>query len=149
MPVWIQWVTFSLAIISLLMSSYALKLNHDRTSIIKRKEKERLEKRKKAKFSIERTKQMGSKRLQDIFVLTNEGESEARNVNVTLFNKDRDNGETKECKVLMDRVPELILSGQAVKVLMAIHGGTAGPWEVVIKWDDDFEDNREHRVILN
>ncbi len=145
-----QWVSFALSLVGSISGIYALFLNHQRTTITKRKEKERLEAKKKAKFSIERTKEIGSKRMQDKFVLSNIGEAEARNVKVIFYNYDRHgDGSRRQIKILMDTIPSTINSGHTVKALMMIAGNTAPPWDIVITWDDDFQSEHKIETTLN
>ncbi|MDE4086185.1 hypothetical protein PO902_14150 [Planococcus maritimus] len=141
MPIWVQWVSFLIAIVGASSGLYALFLNHQRTTIVVRAEKERLEKKNKAKFSISRIKAQGSKRLQDKFVLQNVGEAEARNIKVDFFNTNRlGDGSKRKISLLMEDVPSRMNAGQTNEFLMGIHGGTAPPWEIVITWDDDFKE---------
>jgi hypothetical protein len=150
LPTWIQWVSFALSVVGSISGIYALILNHQRTTITKRKEKERLEAKKKAKFSIERTKEMGSKRMQDKFILRNIGEAEARNVKVEFYNYDRmGDGSKRQVNLLMDEIPSTINAGHTIKALMIIAGNTAPPWEVVISWDDDFKEGNVIEITLN
>ncbi|MEG8975385.1 hypothetical protein U8Y98_01565 [Priestia megaterium] len=150
MPTWVQWISFVLSVVGSASGIYALILNHQRTTITKRKEKERLDSKKKAKFSIDRTKEMGSKRMQDKFVLSNTGEAEARNVKVEFYNYDRrGDGSKKQVNALMDAIPTTINSGHTVKALMMIAAHTAPPWDVVITWEDDFQNENKLETTLN
>ncbi|MCQ6277318.1 hypothetical protein JMM81_20810 [Bacillus sp. V3B] len=150
MPTWVQWISFGLAIVGSMTGIWALVLNHQRTTIAKRKEKERLESKKKAKFSVDRIKEMGSKSMQDKFILQNVGEAEARNVQVEFYNYDRKgDGSKRKVNLLMDNVPSKINAGQTVKTLMMIAGSTAPPFEIVITWDDDFQDGNQFETTLN
>lgn len=150
MPTWVQWVSFGMAAVGSIFGVWAFILNFQRTTIIKRKENERLEAKKKAKFSVDRTKEMGSKRMQDKFILQNVGESEARNVVVEFYNYDRrGDGSKRKINVLMDNVPLIINAGQTVKSLMMIAGNTAPPYEIVISWDDDFKNGNQIELTMN
>lgn len=150
MPTWVQWVSFSLAVIGSLSGLWALVLNHQRTSILKRKEKERLEAKKKAKFHIDRTKEMGSRRGQDKFIITNVGEAEVKNVNVEFYNYDRfGDGSKKKTNVLMNKIPSNIISGQSIKENMLLSKDSSPPWELVIHWDDDFKEGNSVEITLN
>lgn len=149
MPTWVQWVSFGLACIGSIFGVWAFILNYQRTAIIKRNEKERLEKKKKAKFSIDRIKEMGSKQMQDKFVISNIGEADARNVEVKFLNTDRGSTEKKEVNPLNENVPSKIVAGQTVKVLMSIYMGNTPPYDVIITWDDDFEAGNKIEFILN
>jgi len=150
MPIWVQWISFALAVIGSISGIWALVLNQQRTTITKRKEKERLESKKKAKLSVERTKEMGSKRMQDKFILRNIGEAEARNVKVEFYNYDRrGDGSKKQINILLDEIPSTINAGHTVKTLMMIAGNTAPPYEIVITWDDDFKNGNVIETTLN
>lgn len=150
MPTWVQWVSFGMAAVGSIFGVWAFILNYQRTTIVKRREKERLESRKKARFSVDRMKEMGTKNMQDKFVLKNIGESEARNVEVEFFNYER-RGEKLRQKInpLMDDIPEKINSDQMIKALMIITGSTAPPFEIIITWDDDFSDGNKIDLIIN
>ncbi|MEK4406673.1 hypothetical protein MKZ26_20115 [Sporosarcina sp. FSL K6-6792] len=150
MPTWIQWVSFGLAIVGSITGIWALVLNHQRTTILRRKEKERLESKKKAKFQVDRTKEMGSKRMQDKFIIRNIGEAEARNVIIEFYNYDRfGDGSKIKSNVLSDKIPSTILAGHTIKSLMIIAGNSSPPWEIVISWDDDFKEGNVIETTLN
>jgi hypothetical protein len=143
-----QWVSFVLSLVGSASGIYALILNHQRTTITKRKEKERLEAKKKAKFSVDRTQEMGSKRIQNIFSLQNIGEAEARNVKVKFYNYDRD-GNKQEINPLANSLPSKINSGQTVKTLLVLFVDMAPPFEIVVTWDDDFQNENKLETTLN
>lgn len=150
MPTWVQWISFGMAAIGSIFGVWAFILNYQRTTIVKRKENERLEGKKKAKFSVDRSKEMGSKRMQDKFILENVGEAEARNVQVEFYNYDRrGDGSKRKINLLMDNVPPKINAGQTVKTLMMIHMDTAPPYEIAISWDDDFKSGNKIETTLN
>lgn len=149
LPTWIQWVSFALSVVGSISGIWALVLNHQRTAITKRKEKERLEAKKKAKFSIERTKEMGSKRLQDYFIIRNNGEAEARNVKLEFYNNDREGNKRQIDPLGGEKVPSTIIAGHKVKILMLIHMDNSPPYEVVITWDDDFKSGNVIETTLN
>ncbi|MFE4522008.1 hypothetical protein ACFRCQ_07595 [Cytobacillus firmus] len=149
MPTWVQWVSFGLALLGSITGIWALVLNQQRTTIMKRKEKERLEAKKKAKFTVDRTKEMGSKKLQDKFVLQNIGEAEARNVEIEFYNYDRDGNKHLIDPLAGGKIPSKINAGQTVKTLMAIYMGTAPPYEIVITWDDDYKNGNKLETTLN
>ncbi|WEA43815.1 hypothetical protein [Priestia aryabhattai] len=148
MPTWVQWVSFALSIVGSISGIYALVLNHQRTTITKRKETERLEAKKKAKFSVDRTKEMGSTKMQHIFLLQNIGEAEARNVKVEFYNYDRD-GNKQEINPLADSIPSRINSGQTVKTLLLLFVDMAPPFEIVVTWEDDFQNENKLETTLN
>jgi hypothetical protein len=148
LPIWMQWVSFVLSLVGSASGIYALILNHQRTTITKRKEKERLEAKKKAKFSVDRTQEMGSKRIQNIFSLQNIGEAEARNVKVKFYNYDRD-GNKQEINPLANSLPSKINSGQTVKTLLVLFVDMAPPFEIVVTWDDDFQNENKLETTLN
>jgi hypothetical protein len=150
MPTYIQWISFGLAVVGSITGLWALILNQQRTAILRRKEKERLEAKKKAKLKVYRTKEMGSKRMQDKFIVHNIGEAEARNVNVEFYNYDRfDDGSKRKTNVLMDKIPSTIPAGYEIKALMIIAGNSSPPWEIVISWDDDFREENTVETTLN
>jgi|SRR5690625_205320 len=148
MPIWVQWVSFALAIVGSISGVYALILNHQRTSITKRKEKERLEAKKKANFIVERTKQMGSRRLQDHFLLHNNGQAEARNVKVEFYNYDREGKRKKADPLGGDPVPSKINPQQTVNMLMILDAYNIPPFEIIITWDDDFKSGNKIETTL-
>ncbi len=139
-----------MAAIGSIFGVWAFILNFQRTAILKRKEKERLESKKKAKFSVDRTKEMGSNGMQDKFILQNIGEAEAKNVEVEFYNYDRKgDGSKRKLNLLMYNVPSKINAGQTTKTVMSITGVFAPPYEIVITWDDDFEVGNKIEYILN
>ncbi len=143
-----QWVSFVLSLVGSASGIYALVLNHQRTTITKRKEKERLEAKKKAKFSVDRTQEPGSKRMKDIFLLQNIGEAEARNVKVEFYKWDRE-GNKQEIKPLPESVPSKINSNQTVRNLMLLYADVALPFEIVVTWEDDFQNENKLETTLN
>ena len=149
MPLWVQWVSFALAIIGSASGLFALYLNHERTTIARRKENERLEAKKKAVFTVNRTKQVGSKRMQDRFLLNNNGQAEARNIEVHFYNYDW-NKDRREINPLGgEKVPSKINPGHTINMQMVIYKGTAPPYEIVITWDDDFQSGNRLETTLN
>ncbi|WP_225230575.1 hypothetical protein [Cytobacillus stercorigallinarum] len=150
LPVWTQWISLGLAILGSITGIWALVLNQQRTTITKRIEKERLEAKKKASFQVERTKQMGSKQMQDRLLLHNIGQAEARELKVEFYNYDRFNkGEKRKINPLIDRIPSKINAGQTVNILLSIAGNTAPPYEIIITWDDDFKKGNKLETTLN
>lgn len=150
LPIWVQWVTFALSVVGSISGIYALILNHQRTVITRRNESERLQAKKQANFKVDRTKEQGSKRLQDKFILENVGQAEARNVKVEFYNYDRKgDGSKRKIQPLGDKVPTRINAGQRSKLLMMIAGNTTLPYEIVITWDDDFKSGNKLETTLN
>ncbi|WP_400244979.1 hypothetical protein AB3U99_01235 [Niallia sp. JL1B1071] len=150
MPVWTQWISLGLAILGSITGIWALVLNQQRTTITKRVEKERLEAKKKAIFQVERTKQMGSRQMQDRFLLHNIGQSEARAVQVEFYNYNRFNkGEKRKINPIIDKIPSKINGGQTVNILLSIAGNTTLPYEIIITWDDNFKNGNKLETTLN
>lgn len=96
-------------------------------------------------------KEPESKRMKDMFVLHNSGQAEARNVEIEFHNYNRigDGSKRKVNSVLADRVPSTINAGQKSRILMMIAANTASPWEVIVKWDDDFKEGNVIKTTLN
>lgn len=149
MPVWVQWVSFVLAVVGSLSGLIALYLNFQRTTITKRIEKERLETKKKAKFRMDRAKEMLGRGMQDYFHLRNFGENEARNVKVKFYKENKDKDDRREVFPLYSEIPSAINSGQTAKAILVLQGGRNVPFEVVITWEDDFKSENELKEILN
>lgn len=150
MPIWAQWVSFTIAIIGAISGLYALWLNYKRTKIQINREKERLENKKKAIFKISRTKQQGSKSMQDRFLLANIGEAAAYNVSIEFHSWNRMKTEKRKVNpILFNEIPENINAGQELNLLMIISKDTSPPFEVKIYWDDDNKQGNEKTEILN
>jgi len=150
LPIWTQWISLVLAIVGSITGVWALVLNQQRTNRTKRQETERLEAKKKASFQVERIKEMGSKRMQDKFVLSNMGEATAKNVEVKFFNDNLLSGMKKQSiQPLMDRIPTTINSKQEIKCQLLIANNTTLPYEIIITWDDDFKENNKLKTTLN
>ncbi|PRS16535.1 hypothetical protein C6W27_09035 [Bacillus paralicheniformis] len=150
MPNWVQWISFGLSIIGSVFGVWAFILNYQRTAIIKRKEKERLDDKKKASFTIDRTQDIGRRNMLDKFVLHNNGQAEARNVQVEIYNYDRKgDGSKRKIQPLQEKVPTKINANQEVRILISIAGNTALPWEVVVTWDDDYQEGNKIEATLN
>ncbi|NAP00116.1 hypothetical protein FRY77_29480 [Halomonas sp. MG34] len=149
MPVWVQWVSFGIAVIGAISGLYALWLNHKRTKITLNHEKERQEEKKKASFKISITKQPGRTRMQDKFILTNTGQAIANNVSVEFYSDRRGTDGKQKVNPLIAEVPKTINPGQEVNIIMLLHAGAMPPFEVRIYWDDEFEQGNIKTEILN
>lgn len=145
MPIWVQWVSFALAVVGSISGLYALYLNHERTSIARRQEDERLEAKKKATFNVERKKEAGSKRMQDRFLLHNNGQAEARNVDVRFYAYDSKGNRKRIDPLGGGKVAKNINAGHTVNKLMV----TAQTLEIEITWDDDFKNGNKLDTTLN
>ncbi|MGP4073978.1 hypothetical protein ACTWQB_15730 [Piscibacillus sp. B03] len=149
MPIWVQWVSFAFAVVGFCSGLYALYLNHERTTIVRRQEKERLEEKKKAKFKVDTGEKMGSKRIQKRFLLTNVGQAEARNVQVEFYNYDREKNRKKCDPLAGESVPSTINSGQTVDMLLVADMLNAPPYDIVITWEDDNKSDNIINTTLN
>lgn len=149
MPVWVQWVSFALAVVGSLSGLFALYLNFQRTTITKRVERERLEAKKKAKFRIEHGREVFGSGQEKVFYLHNFGENDAKNVVVKFYKEDENRVIKREVSPLYSKIPETINSGQKVKSVMGVDGKMNFPFTVVITWDDDFTNENELEEILS
>lgn len=136
-------IAIILSLTSFVMSGYALYLNRQRTAITVRNDKEQQIEKKKAKIRIERVKEQGLKRLNDILLVKNEGKATATNIEIKWRNR---NGEVNP---VFDKVPSTIVGGDTAKCSMGIHNGTAPPWEVIITWDDENQTNNVYEIHMN
>lgn len=144
MPVWVQWISFSLAIVGSISGIYALYLNYQRTVIVKRKENERLESKKKAKFKIERVLERDGKGSHSVLYLQNFGESGAKNVKVKFYK-----GNDQEVFPLYSPLPTTINAGQKARAVLGLHKSVNVPFEVLITWDDDYKVENELKETLS
>lgn len=143
LPTWVQWFSFILSIIGSFSGIYALFLNHQRTTIAKRKENERLEEKKKAKIRLEKTKQMGSQKMKDVLIIKNEGKAAAEQLYIRWENK------YGEINPLVGKMPVKIDGGDSITFNMMIYAGTAPPYKVRVTWDDESQEGNVYETTIN
>jgi hypothetical protein len=141
MPTWIQYISFALAVIGSFAGIYALILNHQRTTIVKQNEKERLESMKKAIIRVERTKEKTGKVPDDLLILRNTGQAVAKNISVRASNNVNVND-------VFNPFPKQIYSGDSKAVEFFIYGDTPIPFDLIITWDDDFQKNNTYELTI-
>jgi hypothetical protein len=152
MPIWVQWVSLALAVVGSITGIYALILNHQRTTIIKRKEKERLEAKKKAKLIIQQTSDMSEKKIRRNFiVIRNDGQADARNVSLQFYKVNDQSGKRQRIVPLLGEIiPSRIAETQELKVqYFYTKDKVPLPWELEITWDDDFNSGNKIETTIN
>src|SRR5699024_12637566 len=93
---------------------------------------------------------MGSKRMQDKFVLSNMGEATAKNVEVKFFNDNLLSGMKKQSiKPLMDRIPTKINSKKEIKCKLLINNNTQMPNEFIITCVNYYKMNYNIKNTIN
>jgi len=145
-----QWLTDNkeniaiiLSLISFVFSGVALFFNYQRTTIAVKENKEKQVEKKKAKIRIERTKQMGSKKMKDVLIIRNEGKATAENISIRWENRHG------EINPLIGQVPTTLGGGDSINVSMIIHAGTAPPYNVKITWDDEIQKENIYEITIN
>lgn len=149
MPTWIQWVTFALGLIGSVSGLYALYLNHERTKIAKRKEKERLESKKKANLIIRREKVMGSTKLKDVLVISNNGSATAENITLRFITTNPRMKGTEVFPLYNEEIPTSLRTGEERQMNLLIHGGCPVPFEVTVTWSDDYKSDNTYVTLIS
>ncbi|WP_419872768.1 hypothetical protein [Candidatus Pristimantibacillus sp. PTI5] len=136
-------IAIIISLASFIISVFALLLNFQRTRIAVREDKDKQNQKKKANLKLDRTKEPGSKRLNDVLIITNDGKGKATNISLTFVNRDG------QINPLFGELPTVLQGESSVKIGMTIHGGTAPPWDITVSWDDDFELGNNYTTKMN
>ncbi|MQR86401.1 hypothetical protein GFV16_10800 [Bacillus megaterium] len=151
MPTWVQWVSFILSLVGSISGVYALVLNHQRTTITKRQEKERIDSKKKAKFSVELISEVDEiLTMRRFLILKNNGQADARNVKVKVdFYHRPPNVSDEEVQILRGYIPQKINADQIIKSALELRLDILPPFLINVTWEDDFQNENTFETTLS
>ncbi|MGG3573252.1 hypothetical protein ABES80_12320 [Bacillus gobiensis] len=147
MPVWVQWMTFVIAIIGACTGLCSLYFNFKNTRIAMTKENERIEKKNKANVIVEKTYELSSKgRKKDMLAFSNTGEAVAEDITLEIYAV---NNSLVDIEKYIGIYPTKLNPSETFKIQFVFDMLTPPPWKITITWKDDYQENNTYETTLS